>query len=106
MASTLRMGRTASIATKHLLAIAWTVAGAALAQAQTPPPIPHSIDGYLVTRAENSCLECHDSPSDIGKKRAKGLPPPAPAGHYDTPLGPKPRVADSHFFCTSCHKPK
>ena len=91
--------------TKRSLGIAFTTLWAALAQAQTAPPIPHSIAGYLVTRAENSCLECHDSPGDIGKKRAKGLPPPAPASHYGTLQG-KPQVADSHFFCTSCHKPK
>ena len=35
-----------------VLALAAPTAGA-----QTPPPITHPIDGYLVTRAENNCLE-------------------------------------------------
>ena len=71
-------------------------------QAQTPPPITHPIDGYLVTRAENNCLECHDKPRDIGKKRSKGAPTPAPKSHYAGPEG-KPEIAAGHFNCTSCH---
>ena len=54
---------------KCLPAIALVLASAAFAQGQTAPRIPHAIDGYLVTRQEKSCLECHDSPRDIGKKR-------------------------------------
>ena len=80
------------------------VAFAAVAQAQVPPPIPHPIDGYLVTRAENNCLECHDKPRDIGKKRAKGANIPMPKGHYASLEG-KPEVAAGHFNCTSCHVP-
>ena len=85
--------------------VAVVLASTALAQSQTAPSIPHPIDGYLVTRQENSCLECHDSPRDIGKKRVKGLPPPAPASHYGKLEG-KPQVDDAHFNCTSCHTRK
>ena len=84
-----------------LIALAWTVT----VRAQTAPPIPHPIDGYLVTKQENSCLECHDLPKEIGKKPSKGMPPPAPASHYAS-SGGKPAIADAHFTCTSCHKPK
>ena len=54
---------------KWLSAVAFAVASAAFAQNPTPPRIPHPIDGYLVTKQENSCLECPDKPRDIGKKR-------------------------------------
>ena len=90
---------------KRLPVIALALGCAALAQGQVPPPIPHSIDGYVVTRQENNCLECHDRPRDIGKKRAKGLAPPAPATHYGKLEG-KPEVAGAHFNCTSCHARK
>ena len=90
---------------KRLPVIALALASAGLAQGQTPPSIPHAIDGYLVTRQENSCLECHDRPREIGKKRAKGLSPPAPASHYDKLEG-KPEIAGAHFNCTSCHARK
>jgi nitrate reductase cytochrome c-type subunit len=76
---------------------------AALAQGATPPPIPHPIDGYLVTRQENNCLECHDRPQDIGRKRQKDAPVPAPASHYGGKLDAKPTLASSFFNCTSCH---
>jgi len=78
------------------------VCAPALGQTGTPPPINHPIDGYLVTRAENNCLECHDKPRDIGKKRSKGAPTPAPKGHY-AGLEGKPEIAAGHFNCTSCH---
>jgi nitrate reductase cytochrome c-type subunit len=80
------------------------ILSAAAAHAQTPPPITHPIDGYLVTRAENNCLECHDKPRDIGKKRAKGAATPSPKSHYAS-LEAKPAIAPGHFNCTSCHVP-
>lgn len=82
--------------------VALAFASTAIAQGAAPPPIPHPIDGYLVTRQENNCLECHDMPRDIGKKRAKGLPTPAPATHYGK-LDGKPEIAGKHFSCTTCH---
>lgn len=90
---------------KMLPVIALAFASAALAQDRAPPSIPHAIDGYTVTRQENDCLECHDRPREIGKKRAKGLSPPAPASHYRTLEG-KPAIAGTHFACTSCHTRK
>lgn len=89
----------------RMLILALAAAAAPLAQGQTPPPIPHEIDGYVVTRQENSCLECHDKPRNIGKKRAKGQATPAPATHYPTLEG-KPALAPAHFNCTSCHTRK
>ena len=90
---------------QRLPLVALVFASAALAQGRAPPPTPHSIDGYLVTRQENNCLECHNRPRDIGKKYAKGLSPPAPASHYGKLEG-KPEIADAHFVCTACHKRK
>jgi nitrate reductase cytochrome c-type subunit len=75
---------------------------AAFAQGSAPP-IPHPIDGYLVTRQENNCLECHDRPQDIGKKRAKGTSAPAPASHYGGAPAAKASIDGAHFNCTSCH---
>jgi cytochrome c-type protein NapB len=92
---------------KRSLVIAFAAGFAVMAQGQTrpPPPIPHEVDGYVVTRQENNCLECHDKPRNIGKKPAKGQASPAPATHYPTLEG-KPAIAGSHFNCTSCHARK
>jgi nitrate reductase cytochrome c-type subunit len=84
------------------LAAALLAPGPAPAQA-TPPPIPHPIDGYLVTAQENNCLECHDKPKDIGRKRAKGANVPAPASHYGGKVEGKPAIVAGFFNCTSCH---
>jgi nitrate reductase cytochrome c-type subunit len=88
-----------------LPAVVLALAFAAFAQGSAAPPIAHSIDGYLVTKQENNCLECHDKPRDIGKKRAKGMPTPLPATHY-AKLDGKPEIASTYFGCTTCHKPK
>jgi nitrate reductase cytochrome c-type subunit len=99
------MQRREGIPMQRTLGILAALVWAAAAHAQSAPAIPHSIDGYYVLKQENNCLECHDEPREIGKKRTKGLPPPAPQSHYDN-AGGKPAIADSHFFCTACHKPK
>jgi nitrate reductase cytochrome c-type subunit len=90
---------------KRLPFVVLVLASTALAQGPTPPPIPHSIDGYTVKRQENDCLECHDRPREIGKKRTKGLSPPMPRSHY-AKLEGKPEIAGVHFVCTSCHARK
>ena len=87
---------------KRLTFTTLALASAVLAQGQTPPPIPHAIDGYMVTRQENNCLECHDRPREIGKKRAKGVSPAAPTSHYGR-LDGKAEIASAYFLCTSCH---
>jgi nitrate reductase cytochrome c-type subunit len=87
------------------LVAACALAFAPLVFAQTPPSIPHPTDGYLVTKQENNCLECHDKPRDIGKKRGKAQPTPAPTSHYESLAG-KPAIDSSHFACDTCHKLK
>ena len=98
-----RATRVRVVAINRRLGLACTLAWTTLAHGQSALPIPHPVDGYLVTKEENSCLECHDRPRDIGKKQAKGQPRPAPASHYGKLEG-KPPVADAFFDCTSCHK--
>jgi nitrate reductase cytochrome c-type subunit len=88
-----------------LIALA-AFAAATAVRAADAPPVPHPVDGYVVTRAENSCLECHDKPRDIGKKRSKGAPVPAPASHYADVKAAKPEISNANFTCTDCHKPK
>jgi nitrate reductase cytochrome c-type subunit len=86
-----------------LAALVLSAPGALAQGTKSAPPIAHPIDGYMITRAENSCLECHDKPRDIGKPRAKGHNVPAPVSHYGGKLEAKPEIAGTHFNCTSCH---
>lgn len=87
-----------------LAAVALSATAALAQETRPPPPIAHPIDGYVVTRAENSCLECHDKPRDIGRKLQKGQNVPAPVSHYGGKLGAKPEIAGAFVNCTSCHK--
>jgi cytochrome c-type protein NapB len=76
-----------------------------------PPPgmpvmIPHPIEPYLpLTIGKNACLGCHDRPTDLGKKLAKGGAKPAPVNHYVLKDG-KRVLSGAQFNCTSCHAPQ
>jgi|OpeIllAssembly_1097287.scaffolds.fasta_scaffold535476_2 cytochrome c-type protein NapB len=76
-----------------------------------PPPgmpvmIPHPIEAYLpLTIDRNACLGCHDRPSDVGKKLAKGAARPAPSNHYVLKDG-KRVLSGAQYNCTSCHAPQ
>ena len=72
---------------------------------EAPPQIPHQIDKLLPIRAKlNKCLDCHDSPDEIGKK-VKGEPTPMPVSHY-VKGGDEMKMANSRYFCSLCHVPQ
>jgi cytochrome c-type protein NapB len=70
-----------------------------------PPEIPHAIESFLPIKAgENSCLDCHDKPSMMGKKE-KGRPTAMPESHY-TKVEGKWERNNSRYVCTLCHVPQ
>ena len=74
--------------------------------ALAPPRIPHGIDGFLpITRAQNSCLDCHEV-----KEKKKGEPTPIPPSHYrDLRRAPGlvgEKVSGARWVCTACHVPR
>jgi cytochrome c-type protein NapB len=89
----------------------YTFEGEGAAKVIPPPPgmpvmIPHPIEAYLpLTIDRNACLGCHDRPSDVGKKLAKGAAAPAPANHYVLKQG-KRVLSGAQYNCTSCHAPQ
>ncbi len=71
--------------------------------AEFPPAIPHSIEGFdAITLAENPCLECHDPEMapDMGA-------PAVPASHQvdlrRTPDVTGEELVGARWVCTSCH---
>lgn len=75
-----------------------------------PPQIPHNIESFIpVTKDNNMCKSCHDTPDNIGKPRVKGTPTPIPASHYtDVRFGNKKgkQVIGARTVCTQCHVPQ
>ena len=72
-----------------------------------PPQIPHSIEDFLpITTQKNECNNCHNKPARIGKKVAKGLPPPMPESHYHKSDSGKLEFSDSRYVCVQCHTPQ
>jgi cytochrome c-type protein NapB len=66
---------------------------------QQPPLIPHSIDGYDITRQANMCLVCH-SKANFENTGA----PMAGATHFKSLDGETlETVSASRYFCRQCH---
>lgn len=69
-----------------------------------PPQIPHTINDFVpVTRDNNMCVACHNTPDLIGSKLEKGQATPAPRSHYvektnDLYMG--------RWNCVQCHRPQ
>lgn len=70
--------------------------------------IPHRVDDYLPLRiTNNECIECHDSPDQIGADRGNDDPVPMPESHY-TDLRRDPgkvtgKMINARFDCMLCH---
>jgi len=75
-----------------------------------PPQIPHNIESFLpVSKDNNMCKGCHDSPDNIGKPRVKGTPTPIPESHYtDLRFGKEKgkQIIGARMVCTQCHVPQ
>jgi cytochrome c-type protein NapB len=70
-----------------------------------PPQIPHAIEPFMPIKADtNSCLDCHDKPSMMGKK-VEGRPTAMPESHY-TKVEGKWEHNNSLYICTQCHVPQ
>lgn len=71
-----------------------------------PPNIPHRIDKYTPVSAKlNKCVDCHDDPDEIGRKR-KGKPTAMPESHYLKNKDDELVMSGRRHFCTLCHVPQ
>ena len=72
-----------------------------------PPQIPHEIQSMLpILVIDNQCIDCHDKPRSIGKKR-KGRSP-MPESHYSVTGADKSKwkLSGARFTCNQCHVPQ
>ncbi len=67
-----------------------------------PPLIPHSVQGYEVSKNFNKCMDCH------GKDRAEETGAPKVAkSHYLTRDDDKLKnISPRRYFCMQCHVPQ
>ena len=80
------------------VAMDWKPADSAVARTfiHQPPVIPHSIEGFSITTANNNCLGCHGM-------EGSGAPKPHPT-HYTDRDGKKGEgISQRWYFCTQCH---
>lgn len=72
-----------------------------------PPQVPHNIDSFVpITANKNLCVNCHDKPMMIGKKKIKGIPTPMSEAHYVKADDGKLVRSGGRFTCTQCHAPQ
>lgn len=74
----------------------------ALNYVNQPPMIPHSIDGYQVTKNTNRCLQCHG----VENYRTTGAPRISPTHFMDSDGKVLGEVAPRRYFCLQCHVPQ
>lgn len=74
----------------------------ALNYVNQPPMIPHSIDGYQVTKNTNRCLQCHG----VQSYRATNSPRISPTHFMDSDGKVLGEVAPRRYFCLQCHVPQ
>ena len=69
---------------------------------QQPPLIPHTIDGYQITKNFNKCMDCHA----FQRARTSGATKVS-ISHFRTRDGQElDNVSPRRYFCTQCHVPQ
>jgi cytochrome c-type protein NapB len=72
-----------------------------------PPQIPHKIDAFVpIMTNKNLCVNCHDKPTMLGKKKVKGIATPMSEAHYVKAEDGKLTRSGGRFVCTQCHTPQ
>lgn len=74
----------------------------ALNYVNQPPMIPHSVDGYQVTKNTNRCLQCHG----VEHYRTTKAPRISPTHFMDSDGRVLGEVAPRRYFCLQCHVPQ
>ncbi|CRG50226.1 nitrate reductase cytochrome c-type subunit [Yersinia wautersii] len=74
----------------------------ALNYVNQPPMIPHSVDGYQVSKNTNRCLQCHGVEHYI----TTGAPRVSSSHFYDRDGKVSSEVSPRRYFCLQCHVPQ
>lgn len=74
----------------------------ALNYVNQPPMIPHSVDGYQVSKNTNRCMQCHG----VEHYRTTGAPRISPTHFMDSDGKVLSGVAPRRYFCLQCHVPQ
>ena len=68
---------------------------------QQPPLIPHDIEGFEITREDNSCLACHSMNSEMPGATKVGT------SHFlNRDNQALMNISPRRYFCTQCHVPQ
>ncbi len=69
---------------------------------QQPPLVPHSNEGYTITKEFNKCLDCHSWARSREMNATK-----ISITHFRTREGAElSSVSPKHYFCDQCHVPQ
>ncbi len=69
---------------------------------QQPPLVPHTIDGYQITKNYNKCMDCHSFQNAKLSGATK-----VSVTHFRTREGQElDNISPRRYFCTACHVPQ
>ena len=69
---------------------------------QQPPLIPHTIEGYQITKNYNKCMDCHA----FSKARQSGATRVSVTHFLNRDGMELDNVSPRRYFCTACHVPQ
>lgn len=69
---------------------------------QQPPLIPHTIQGYNITRNYNKCMDCHS----WSRYQEAGATKVSIAHFKDSEGRELSNISPRRYFCTQCHVPQ
>jgi len=68
-----------------------------------PPIVPHAVEGLVISRDANACLDCHLEGAEIGEGHAATKVPPS---HFVNPRTNEVKtgtVTGTRYQCLQCH---
>jgi cytochrome c-type protein NapB len=69
---------------------------------QQPPLVPHTVDGYQITKNFNKCMDCHSFQRAPASGAIK-----VSVTHFRTREGQElDNISPRRYFCTQCHVPQ
>jgi nitrate reductase cytochrome c-type subunit len=71
-----------------------------------PPLIPHSLEGFQITRSSNDCLGCHSEGIEVEKGHIATKVPPSHYINEYTGEQKKEQVIGMRYNCIQCHVPQ
>ena len=71
-----------------------------------PPLVPHAVDGLVISRTTNDCLDCHVDGDELDDGHVATKIPPSHFVNAYTGSKSTTDVVGNRYYCLQCHVPQ